>query len=259
MQERASANNIIAKANFELGNQKQAVASATQAVKLARQEGDKSTQASAEFTLASAEHALGHYQNAKRAAEGAHTKFAELGLKKNANEAEQLADRISENLPRKRAAKYELEFMPPVDSFRAMKGALWQDAAQTVIWSKGFNEGAYVGYCLELLNFVNDIVKNASRSSVLVATRGVHNREIGEQLVGQPKGVTGSAVWAVVRQVKMELPRLHIACVDMPEQCTGSEVAHFIECAMRDPGDKQEVVFALDRPMAARLKAEREG
>jgi len=257
-QSQASASYVVARANQELNNFSAAAIAAQQAHVLAKQTGDSWTQANAGFALSVAFQNQGRLKDALRAAGGAQTLFRELGLDSSSQEAENLYESCQELLPGQgERPPMALQFMPPVDSFRAMKGALWQDAAQIVIWSKPFNDCAYVGYCLELLNFVNDIIKNASRTSVIVATRGVWARDLGEPINNHVKGTQAKSVWAVVRSVKLELPRLHISTVDVPMHATGKEIAHCFQEAIGNGGENGELAYMMDRPFAAKLEKER--
>merc|ERR1719181_1122467 len=125
--------------------------------------------------------------------------------------------------------------------------SLFQENPNAVIWAPPINQHTYVMYCLELLKLVDDLKNQSSKTSILVTTQGAFARQTGEMVPSQMEGTFGMTVFAVVRTVRLESPRLHISSVDVPPASTAYEIAECLRAAMIDAGTRNEISYTLDR------------
>jgi len=102
-------------------------------------------------------------------------------------------------------------------------------------------------YCLELLKFCDDLKNIPDKINFIVLTRGVMARHLGEPVPSQYEGVIATTVWAVVRTIRLESPKLLVATVDVPSSCTVHEMTDCIRAAQQDAGPRNEISFVIDR------------
>merc|ERR1719277_1108600 len=118
--------------------------------------------------------------------------------------------------------------------------------AQGLFKSLGSAEGEA---CAE--NFVlklEDGLKNMStKTSVLAVSQGSYGRQTGEIFPGKVEAIYGNSIWAMVRTVRLESPRLHISSVDVPTGATAWEIAECLRAAQLDSGNRFEVSYIVDR------------
>jgi len=222
-----------------------AVQAALQAGALARKAGDLRTEAESMYTIAFVFISAGAPEAGRALAMKSHTAFQQAGFKKGVDASKKLIDSLKNKLAVPRP-KPMISYTPPSMDGRP-RGDLMSDTAQTVIWSKAFGETPYIEYLLELLSFVNEIIKAASKTKMILATRGVNARESGEQMAPRFQDITGNTVWAALRTIRLEMPRLHIHSVDVPPHATGPEISEIFSCVQSHNDMASEVTFKIDR------------
>merc|ERR1711933_463873 len=80
-----------------------------------------------------------------------------------------------------------------------------------------------------------------------LGAQGSYGRQTGEVFPGKIEAVYGNSVWAMVRTVRLESPRLHISSVDVPTGATAWEIAECLRAAQLDSGNRMEISYIVDR------------
>merc|ERR1719401_1677761 len=201
-----------------------------QAVVLARESGDKLGEANALHTGTNGMIAKGRYGEAIRMAKEVQTLFRDLGQKEMEESAQIMVAKIEAAIPARGPGPRTI--LQPMDDARlGSQRSLFQENPNCVIWAPPVNQHAYIMFCLELLKLVDDLKNQSSKTSILVTCQGSF----------------GMTVFAVVRTVRLESPRLHISSVDVPPAATAYEIAECLRAAMIDTGTRNEVSYTLDR------------
>lgn len=229
-----------------MGFTEEGMSAAMQAVVLARDSGDKYGEAAALHTATRAQLEKGQLAESLRMAKEVETLFKALGNSEGEAQASALATRIQENIPAKTPGPRT--FIQPMDDARlAGQRSLFQEHPNCVVWSVPVDQHTYIMYCLELLKLVDDVKNVSGKTSVLVCSQAALGRQIGETQPGNLEGIMGNTVWAVVRTIRLESPRLHIATVDVPSGATAHEITECLRAAMIDSGNRNEIAFTIDR------------
>lgn len=238
---------LAAQAHMMLGDMDVGVQAAMQAVVLSREVGDKWGEASALHTAVNGQLARGRHAEALRMSKDVQALFKKLGAKEMEDSICTLTSKIEEVMPKHTPGPRTA--IQCIDETRGVNHSrsLFQENPNCIIWSPPCTQLTYINYCLELLKLVDDLKNISGKTSVLVTTQGVMGRQTGEPLPSQWTGVGGTTVWAVVRTVRLESPRLHITTVDVPPAATAYEIAECMRAAQIDAGTRSEVTFVVDR------------
>jgi len=229
-----------------MGFSEEGMSAAMQAVVLARDTGDKYGEAAALHTATRAHLEKGRLAEGLRMAKEVESLFKSLGNEDGEAQATALIERIQEAIPQKTPGPRT--FIQPMDDARlAGQRSLFQEHPNCVVWSVPVVAHTYIMYCLELLKLVDDIKNVSGKTSVLVCSQAALGRQIGETQPGKLEGIMGNTVWAVVRTIRLESPRLHIASVDVPSGATAHEITECLRAAQIDSGNRSEIAFTIDR------------
>merc|ERR1712151_820620 len=217
-----------------------------QAVVLARESGDKLGEANALHTATNGMIAKGRYGEAIRMAKEVQTLFRDLGQKEMEESAQIMVAKIEAAIPARTPGPRTI--IQPMDDARlGGQRSLFQENPNCVIWAPPVNQLTYLMYCLELLKLVDDLKNQSSKTSILVTCQGSFARQTGEMVPSPLEGSFSMTVFAVVRTVRLESPRLHISSVDVPPAATAYEIAECLRAAMIDAGTRNEISYTLDR------------
>jgi hypothetical protein len=242
----ALAAHAVAQANLLMGEVEFGMSSAMQAVVLARDAGDKWTEASSLFTATNGQISLGHLAEGLRMAREVMGLFKGLGSEEGEACAESLVLKIEDALPSK--VPGPRTFISPMDDTRlGAQRSLFQEHPNCVIWTPAINQQTYIMYSLELLKLVDDLKNMSTKTAVLAVSQGALGRQTGEVIPGKLEAVYGNSIWAMVRTVRLESPRLHIASVDVPTGSSAYEIVECLRAAQLDSGNRQEVSYIVDR------------
>eukprot|EP00747_Dinoflagellata_sp_TGD_P165240 gnl/TRDRNA2_/TRDRNA2_186263_c0_seq1.p1 gnl/TRDRNA2_/TRDRNA2_186263_c0~~gnl/TRDRNA2_/TRDRNA2_186263_c0_seq1.p1 ORF type:complete len:942 (-),score=284.44 gnl/TRDRNA2_/TRDRNA2_186263_c0_seq1:71-2896(-) len=247
---------LVAQAHLANRAWEQAIASAAQSIVLAKEVGDKCAEAAAIYTTSNAQ--IMKYvndegvNNAKKAAK----MFGDMRLT-NAVSACEILQQQSKERTEKVKSKIPRAIMslPAVSGMEGRFGAGMKDTLSSrpqnlVVWGAQIGDTPYITYCLELCKLVDSLGKStAAKAPVLIMSRGTHGRPMGEMLPGSMKHVNNMTIWAVMRTVRLEQPRLHIATVDVPAHEDAIGVGRCLLQAQQDSGARQECTFASNMPI----------
>jgi len=67
------------------------------------------------------------------------------------------------------------------------------------------------------------------KTPIIVTTRGVHGRPMGEHAPASLTSVSGNTLWGMIRTARQEMPNIPITLVDVSPQYTAAEVAACIQ------------------------------
>ncbi|CAK0839298.1 unnamed protein product [Prorocentrum cordatum] len=236
---------LAAQALLLAGDAGGAASGAMQAVVLARDADDRPGEAQALYTAARAAVALGRHADAMRIAHEVEALFRALGC----SDSEEVAAGLRRSIQRTLQAKVPSPTMRlrPAGGSPAGLRSLVQDSPNCIVWAPAISQQTYLMYCLELLQLVEELKGAPAKAQLLCAAQGVHSRLTGEPVPTRLEGVYGMSMWAVVRTIRLESPRLQITCCDLPAAATACEVAECLRCAMSDAGARGEVSYIVDR------------
>jgi hypothetical protein len=240
------ASHAAAQGHMLIGDYEFGIQSAMQAVVLAKESGDKMGEANALHTATNGMIAKGRYGEAIRMAKEVEMLFRDLGSKEMEESAQIMVAKIEAAIPARGPGPRTI--IQPMDDARlGAQRSLFQENPNCVIWCPPVNQHTYLMYCMELLKLVDDLKNQSSKTSILVTCQGAFARQTGEMMPSQIEGIMGISVFAVVRTVRLESPRLHISSVDVPSGATAYEITECLRAAMIDAGNRNEVSYCLDR------------
>lgn len=134
-------------------------------------------------------------------------------------------------------SKYNLAVCPVGDPARTKgKHAVKAMPGQCIIYGSALMEKSYMHTLLEVFSLVADIVQSSGGGvGLVVMTQGCAARNAAYNVGSQAKNtVTGGALWAACRSIRLEAPRMHIFAVDLAPHFTGNEIAKCVSVAQRD-------------------------
>jgi len=241
------ASHTVAQGNIQLGEVDFGLQAAMQAVVLAREAGDRWGEATALHTATHAVIRNGRYAEGLRMAKEVQALFRKLGCKQMQEAATNMIARIQETLPSRGPGPRA--YIQPHDDARlgGSNKSLFQEQPTCVVWNAPVTQLCYLVYCLELLKLVDDLKNNTAKTSILVTTQGVMARQVGQELASNWTGVGAATVWALVRTVRLESPRLNISTVDLPTGASPNEITECLRGAQITAGPRNEIAFFIDR------------
>mmetsp|Transcript_56608 Transcript_56608/g.143285 ORF Transcript_56608/g.143285 Transcript_56608/m.143285 type:complete len:778 (-) Transcript_56608:100-2433(-) len=241
------ASHTVAQGNIQLGEVDFGLQAAMQAVVLAREAGDRWGEASALHTATHAVIRNGRYAEGLQMAREALALFKKLGSKQMQEAVANMIARIQEILPSRGPGPRT--YIQPHDDARlaGSQKNIFQEQPTCVVWSAPVTQQCYIIYCLELLKLVDDLKNQTGKTSILVTTQGVMARQIGQELAANWTGLGASTVWALVRTVRLESPRLNISTVDLPPGASPNEITECLRGAQITAGPRNEIAFFIDR------------
>lgn len=247
------ATHTVAQCNSIVGHVETGLETAMQAVVLLREVGDAFGEASALHTAAHALLRLERFSDGLRVAKEVLCIFKRLRNKEMQDAVEGMIAKTLEVLPNR--AQTHLRAFQPQDRGRRIgcERITFPDIANVVIWCPPVHQQSYLMYCLELFKIVDDMKNEVGKTEILVVTQGVMARQLGQELPATWMAVAASTVWALVRTVRLESPRLAISTVDIPTAATPTEIQECLLRAHSSSGPRSEIAFYVDR--RNRLKA----
>merc|ERR1711957_554948 len=173
---------------------------------------------------------------ALRIAKDVQALFKSLGAKQMQQAAERLVKHIEEGIPRRDLGPQT--YIQPQDGARLMNSETvpFEENPTCVVWSIPVTSQTYIVYCLELLKLVDDLKVQSSNTAILVTTQGVMARQLGQEMAASWLAVGASTVWALVRTVRLESPRLSISTVDLPPGASPNEITECLRSAQVSSG-----------------------
>merc|ERR1719401_83002 len=240
------ASHLVAQAQLLMGETDTGMSAAMQAVVLARDAGDKWGEANALFTATNGQISKGHLAEGLRMAREAQSLFKALGSAEGEACAENFVLKLEDGLPNKIPGP-RTHISPMDDTRLGAQRSLFQEHPNCVIWTPPMTSQTYIMYSLELLKLVDDLKNMSTKTSVLAVSQGALGRQTGEVIPSRMEAIYGNSIWAMVRTVRLESPRLHISSVDVPTGATCWEIAECLRAAQLDSGNRMEVSYIVDR------------
>jgi len=240
------ASHAAAQGHMLIGDYDFGIQSAMQAAVLARDVGDKWGEATALHTATNGVLAKGRYGEALRMAKDVQGLFKALGSQDMEENSKRMVDKIQEAMPS--CTPVPRMYIQPMDDARlAGQRSLFQENPNCVVWTTPCSSHTYLYYCMELLKLVDDMKNQSTKTAILVTSQGSFGRQVGEPIPSQMEGTYAMSVWAVIRTIRLESPRLHIAAVDVPPAATPYEITEVIRAAQIESGTRNEIAFFVDR------------
>jgi len=246
-----AAMHTAAKAHLALKAYAAALPLSMQVVCLANGIGDVVLEASALHTASQARLGMRRVGEALQLARKSAELFHSIGEKEGERVVVQSMSKIQGQMP----PAHRPENVISTSSPTVVPANLMTSARNCIVWTPPTKNGAYVYYSCQLLRLVQEIQNSGTLTPLLVCSMGCMGRFLGTHVPAQHKDVNSMSVYGVIRTVRLEMPKLPIAAVDLPTDADGSEIARILCDAMADSGVRSEVAYAkVEAGGAATLK-----
>lgn len=238
----------VAQCNLQLGEVDLCLQAAMQAVVLAQKTRDPWGEASALHTAAHAVLRKGRLAEGLRMATEVQSLFSKLGCTELEKAAKSMVTHIQEVLPgHVSVPRLHVEVAESVLRLGSDHRTISSELANCIVWNTPTSSLTYVVYSLELLKLVDDLKNQVNNTTVIAVTQGVWARQTGQELPGNLYSCGAAVIWATCRTIRLESPKLHLCCVDIPLGATCNEIAECLRSAQSNSGPRDELAFFIDR------------
>lgn len=243
------ATHTVAQCHVQLNEADFGLQAAMQAVALAQKSQDRWCEASALHTATHIVLRKGRLAEGLRMAKEAQSLYGKLGCKQMEEAAKSMVQEIQEAMPsRTSVPRLHVEAQADVINPGHDHRTIVQEHANCIIWNTPCTSLMYVMFGVELLKLVDDMKASAGKNTMLlVVTQGVWARQTGQEMPGNLYACGAAVVWAVCRTIRLESPKLHVCCLDLPLGASTNEITECLRSAQVSSGPRDELAFFIDR------------